>query len=196
MTYNVTTQLFSETLTNTNYLNADWLIPLILIVITLAMITRRISDWVTLSFPISIMYSALGLRVHLLILTFTAVMFAVRVLSTELLTQAVSYVGNIFKNTRKYYSDTQTVYNAQREQISEAINTASAQPSVQELINEGVTQANRTRGLTKSAKTLFRKKRDEGYSRKDSWELVGEELGFDKKKFREKEHFKVKPRDE
>ena len=82
----------TDLFTNTWTLGTGWLIPLAVAIIAMALITRDVKKWTILAFPIFVLQRIIGMPVHLVLLAFSAMAFAVEVLSTQLIGRMISAI--------------------------------------------------------------------------------------------------------
>ena len=86
-----------EALTETWALGWGFMIPLALAIVGLALITRDTEKWKILFFPILALERIIGIPVHFLILTFGAIMFALEILSLQV-------IGSLIGAAKKWVS--------------------------------------------------------------------------------------------
>lgn len=85
--------LIKNSFIHTNIAGAEWIIPLIMIVVSLFIITRDIEEWKTLGFLVSVTLYTAGLRVHILILVGTGIIFAINSLSLTMIGNTIGAVS-------------------------------------------------------------------------------------------------------
>jgi Ni/Fe-hydrogenase subunit HybB-like protein len=95
--YTMGFEFLKETLQHTSFLQINFIVALIFIIITLLIITRDIEKWKLLALPVSILWEIIGVPVHLLILISAGIMFAIEILS---LTQ----IGNLAEALTKTFT--------------------------------------------------------------------------------------------
>ena len=83
-----------EGMTQTFTLGTEWLIPLALALVVMAFITRDIEKWKILALPIFTMERMIGMPVHFIIMSISAIFFILEVMSTQL-------IGNIIRGVKK-----------------------------------------------------------------------------------------------
>jgi len=90
--FSIATEAFQG---NTFILGVEWIIPLALAVFLMAMVTKDLEKWKVLALPIFVMERIVGLPVHYALLMGSGIMFALQVLSTQI-------VGNLLGATKKW----------------------------------------------------------------------------------------------
>lgn len=78
--FSIVTELFTETYT----LGTEWLIPLAIAIVAMAIVTRDTEKWKVMSFPIFVLLRIMGMPVHFVLLAGSALMFVIEALSTQL----------------------------------------------------------------------------------------------------------------
>lgn len=89
--FSVFTEVFTETWT----FGTEWLIPLALAIVSMALITKDIQKWKVLFFPIIVLLRIIGIPVHFLIIIIAGVLFVVEALSTQV-------VGDLIGTAKKW----------------------------------------------------------------------------------------------
>lgn len=72
---------FQNTVNNIQLFSVDWLLGLVITIVILLLITRNVSKWSEWAFPISVMLLVAGLRISIIQIVGTAIMFAVAVMN-------------------------------------------------------------------------------------------------------------------
>lgn len=95
MTSNITVayDMLKGSITQVNVFGISWIIPTIIIVITLVLITRDIQKWKILTLPVSILYYLVGIKTSWVIMFAAAIIFAVESLSI----QAIGNIADIIR---------------------------------------------------------------------------------------------------
>lgn len=76
-----TTNLMFEGIQGFNLLGSDIILPLVISFVVMLIITRDFNKWAYLFFPTSILLFIMGLRVHLMILLISSIVFVISVIS-------------------------------------------------------------------------------------------------------------------
>ena len=92
MTYTPDFTAIKEAMTQTWSLGAEWVIPIIIGLLVMALITKDIEKWKILALPIFTLQRIMGMPVHFLLMTIAGGLFALEVLSTQT-------IGNILTKT-------------------------------------------------------------------------------------------------
>ena len=85
MPWNPNFDLFTEAFTETWVVGTYWVIPLILVFITLLIITRDFEKWKILAFPVCVMWTVAGVPISPIILVITAIVCAIEALSIQVI---------------------------------------------------------------------------------------------------------------
>ena len=100
MVYTPDFSAISTAFTTTWTLGAEWLIPLAITFIAMALITRDMGKWKVLFFPITTLIRIMGMPVHWGIMLFGAIMFVLEILSHETIGSWIGTVNKWSKRTR------------------------------------------------------------------------------------------------
>lgn len=79
------TQTMQESLNGTNIIGTQWIIPIIIIFLTLLLITRETNRWLYLAFPVSIMWRTAQLKVHMLIIAIAGLFFVTKLIQDDII---------------------------------------------------------------------------------------------------------------
>lgn len=90
--------LFSGMFTNMVPFGLDWLLGIILVLLTAFILTREIQRWGQLLLPITVMWNILGINMVLTWYIIVTIMFAISIMSSDMITTAISTIA---KNTYK-----------------------------------------------------------------------------------------------
>jgi hypothetical protein len=110
------TEVFTQTWT----IGSQWLIPLVLVFLSMALVTRNIEKWKVLFFPMMVTLRIIGLPVHFLILSAGGILFVVELLSTQLIGKVLS---PLVKATRRIVSDERYRSSEGRSSINKEVKT-------------------------------------------------------------------------
>lgn len=97
MTYTPDFSAISEAMTETWTLGTEWLIPVALALLVMAVITRDTEKWKILALPLFVLERILGIPVHFVIMSIAGIFFTLEVLSTQV-------VGNLIGTTKRWVS--------------------------------------------------------------------------------------------
>lgn len=114
--YNDTTafEMIADTFIHTNVFGVEYIIPFVIVVMTLVLITRNIYKWSILAFPVLVGWHVIGLRNSIILYVLSGIAFVISSMSTEVIgSMATAYdddsgiLGKIFnRNKRKIFKST------------------------------------------------------------------------------------------
>lgn len=81
----------------TRFAGIEWIIPIIVVFISLIIITRDFESWGLLAFPVCLIWNVVGFRIPLIFLIGSALFFAVTVLSLQKQGMLIETGYNIMK---------------------------------------------------------------------------------------------------
>jgi len=108
--------LFKDVFVNTNVLNISWLLSIVFVILTMVLITRDVSKWKTLAFPVTVMWHIAGITPNYLLYMITGIVFAVDVLS---LSSGGGFIQAIITRTKEAVQPNiqQREYNTQQRKV-------------------------------------------------------------------------------
>lgn len=95
VTYTPDFTAIKEALTQTWTLGTEWLIPVALALLVMAVITRDTEKWKILALLLFVIERIIGIPVHFVIMSIAGILFAIEVLSTQV-------VGNMIGTTKRW----------------------------------------------------------------------------------------------
>lgn len=90
--------VWTEIFTYTYIAGVRWLLPIMLTLIACLLISRDMEKWKIMAFPLLVMQKLMGIDVHFILLSATAILFVIEALSTE-------FVGNILLASKKIVAE-------------------------------------------------------------------------------------------
>ena len=84
-----------EALTQTWTLGTEWIIPLVIALLVMAVITKNTDKWKILALPVFALERIIGMPVHFILITIEGILFVVETMSTQV-------VGNLIGTTKKW----------------------------------------------------------------------------------------------
>lgn len=92
--------MFKEVILGTNILGVEWIISIIIVIITLALITLNLQKWKTLALPVTVGWYIIGITPSYLWLIGTGIIFVIETLSIKVLGNTIEAITNV---TKEYY---------------------------------------------------------------------------------------------
>lgn len=101
------TQLISEILNRFELFGIPWMLPLVLVAITMLLITRDIQEWQVLALPVTVFWHIIGVTPHFLWYVVAIIMFVLYLLSLETIGSFLQISGNRIARKNKSLSNNQ-----------------------------------------------------------------------------------------
>jgi len=83
---------FTTAFTNTWTLGTEWILPVVLAIMVMAIITKDIEKWKIMMFPMFVIERMLGIPVHFALMSLAGIVFAIETLSTQIVGNLISGV--------------------------------------------------------------------------------------------------------
>lgn len=99
---NIEFTLFKESFQNVWIFQLDYVISLILVLLSCLLITRDYQKWKTLAFPLTVGWHVVGINQSLLIYTVLGIMFVIENLSLQLLGNVIKSVSVKVNDIKQY----------------------------------------------------------------------------------------------
>lgn len=93
-------ELIGDAFLRTEIGGFTYIVPLMVILLSLFLVTRDMNKWKTLFFPMSIAWYIVGLDVHLLILIVAGLIFAISSISLELISDIIESSAEVIRERR------------------------------------------------------------------------------------------------
>lgn len=84
-----------EALTQTWTLGTEWIIPLVIALLVMAVITKDTDKWKILALPVFALERIIGMPVHFILITIAGILFVVETMSTQV-------VGNLIGKAKQF----------------------------------------------------------------------------------------------
>lgn len=97
-TYTPDFTVIKEALTQTWPLGTEWLIPLVIAFLVMAVITRDTDKWKILALPIFVLERIIGIPIHFVLMSIAGIIFVIEALSTQV-------VGNLIGTVKKWTTE-------------------------------------------------------------------------------------------
>lgn len=132
MTYTPDFSLLTETFSQISILGATWILPAILVVLSMAFLTRDIEQWKTLAFPMTVMWGFI-MPINLLIYLVTGVIFVLDIINMKVIS---NWVRSTFEGKEK------KEVKRMKEEIGKRKTVLQYKGLLDRMINKGLTKEN------------------------------------------------------
>lgn len=123
-----------EALTQTWTLGTEWLIPLVIAILVMAVLTRDTDKWKILALPIFVLERIIGIPVHFVLMSVAGIIFVIEALSTQV-------VGNLLGTAKKWTQGEDIIARSRMEREYRKANSLLAEAKRREAMNLKIGQA-------------------------------------------------------
>lgn len=105
MPITVAIDFLNEIFGNTYFFGSEYVIQIMIIIMTLAIITRQTEEWKSLAFPVCVGWLTVGIHINTMIYIVTIFMFVINELSMKTLSEAITGFRSAYGYVSKGYEN-------------------------------------------------------------------------------------------